>query len=341
MPAPTPPKPQTNSQDKSKQEEPLEIEGPEEESFDEKYNRRQEFPLALVATILFHVAVGAFIVMLFAILPGEDKGGVPVKLVYFDGLDDAGEGSAGSGGVDDPAFRADGDPTKGKESFLDPEKLPEIKEKMEQTIKAIDPTGNLPISSTNAQAYESLSESVKNKLLGQRQGAGPGQGSGYDGTQGKGPGGNGADSTLGRNLRWVLRFKVQSGRDYLDQLRTMGAELLLPEPATDKCILIADLNKPGDQRLASDNDMRRLGSKVKFSDSRPEIVRAVAKELGISGFTPKSFWAFFPKELENDLSKKEKGYRNRNPEDIEETIFLVTVNGTNFDFRVVDQKVKR
>jgi hypothetical protein len=317
------------------------IEGPPEESFDEKYNKRMEFPLAVVSGILFHVLVGALliVVLVWVLGPGGDRSGVPVKLVALQGLDDSGEGSTGSGGIDDPAVRDDSDSFKGLDSLLDPSKIPEIKENS-PTIKYLDPTGNLPISAANAQAYDSLSESVRKKLLGQRQGAGKEQGSGYDGSQGKGPGGTGADSTLGRNMRWVLRFKVTSGGDYLDQLRAMEAEILVPIPNTDKCIIIPDTARPKDQRTASDDDMRRLADKIKFSDTRPEAVKGVARTLGLD-FTPTSFWAFFPKRIEDELSKKETGYRNRRAEDIEETIFRVRVTGSGYELIVDEQKIKR
>lgn len=317
-------------------------EGPPEESFDEKYNKRLEFPMALVSAILIHVFVGALLIfVLFYIIGlGDDKSGVPVKLVDLGGFDDGGEGSAGSGGVEDPFFKADGDPSKFlQDSLADPTKLPEINE-VKQTIKYLDPTGNLPVSNANAAAYASLDESVRKKLLGARQGSGKEQGGGFDNSKGKGPGGTGADSTLGRNMRWVLRFKVSSGQDYLDQLKLMGAELLVPIPNTDKCILIANISSPKDQRTATDDDMRRLADKIKFSDSRPEAVRGVSRTLGLD-FTPNSFWAFFPKELEDDLAKKETGYRNRRAEDIEETIFRVTTRGGSYELLVDEQKIKR
>ena len=60
------------------------------------------------------------------------------------------------------------------------------------------------------------------------EGSGDEAGEGYDGSAGKGPGGSGADSTLGRNMRWVLRFKVTGGRDYLDQLKSMRRGAPLP-----------------------------------------------------------------------------------------------------------------
>lgn len=318
------------------------LKGPPEEDFDDKYNKHLEFPISIVAAILIHVLIGALLVFaLMALISSEDKSGLPVKLVNLEGLDDGGEGSSGSGGIDDPAFKSDGDPLDALKDILpDPTKLPDIKEKMKESLKYQDPTGNMPISDANAAAYASLDKSVRDKLLGARQGAGPGKGKGYDGSEGKGPGGTGADSTLGRNMRYVLRFKVNGGRDYLDQLRTMGAELLIPEPSSDKCTIVSDLNNPTNVRIASDSDMARMGDKLRFSDSRPGVVREIAQTLGLS-FTPKSIWAVFPKEFEEDLAKKETAYRNRRADDIEETVFQVKYRPGSYQVEVAEQKIKR
>jgi hypothetical protein len=319
------------------------LEGPPEESFDEKYNKRLEFPLSLVSAIFIHVLVGtALIVVLFYLVGiGNDPSGMPVKLVNFMGLDEAGAGATGFGGEEEPLFKADSDPLTGTTSPLNPPKLPDIKESLRQTLKDLDPAGKLTMSDTNAKAYASLSEIVRQKLLGTRQGTGSENGSGTDNPPGQGPGGTGADSTLGRNMRWVLRFKVSSGQDYLDQLKAMGAEILVPIPDSDKCILIADLSKPNGQKTASDDDLKRLAGKIKFSDSRKEAVNGVAQTLGIEKVSPKSFWAFFPKDVEEELSKKELNYRNRRSEDIEETIFRVFIKEGKYEIVVAEQTIKK
>jgi hypothetical protein len=349
MPAPIAPKDEEDPREDqdpkdelNEDEEPEKIEGPPEEDFDEKYNKRLEFPISIVAAILLHVMMGAFLVfVLLGLLgSGEDKGGVPVKLVALDGLDDSGEGSAGSGGVEDPFIKADGDPDKAFDSLVDPSKLPDVKEKMQETIKYLDPTGNLKVSDANAAAYSSLNETVRKQLMGQRQGSGKEAGSGFDGSKGKGPGGTGSDSTLGRNMRWVLRFKVDSGRDYLEQLKALNAEILVPHPDSDKCILIESLDNLSNQRPSTEDDMRRLANKVKFSDGRREACKMIAKTLGLN-FTPQSFWAFFPKKIEEELARKETGYRNKRAEDIEETVFSVRVRGGEAEFIVEEQKMKR
>lgn len=316
------------------------VDGPPEESFDEKYNKHFEFPLSVVGTVFFHVIVGAGLVFtLLTLLSDGEKPSVPVKLVNLTGLDDAGEGSPGSGGDVDPFFKDNHDPIRtAVDSPANPSRLPEIKEKLRKEM-GYDRIGNLPISNENVDNLRTLEKTIRGKLFDVQQGAGPGRGKGPDISPGGGPGGTGADSTLGRTLRWVLRFKVASGRDYLDQLRTMGAEMLFPQPNSVQSTLIPDLNKPNDRKLASDDDLRRLAEKVKFSDSRQEAVRGVSQELKLE-FTPNSIWAFFPRELEEELAKKEKAYRNKRAEDIEETIFRVTVRNGKYEIEVVEQKFK-
>jgi hypothetical protein len=141
-------------------------------------------------------------------------------------------------------------------------------------------------------------------------------------------------------MRWVLRFKVSSGRDYVEQLKSMGAVILVPVPGTAKNFYFPDLNNLTNQRIASDDDLRALGNKIKFSDHRRDAVQQVAGTLGLD-FRPDAFWAFFPKGLEDELARKETGFRNRRSEDIEETIFRVTIRGGSYEIVVDEQKIKR
>lgn len=338
MPVPPASQPAANTQAAAKASPPV-ISGPPEEEFWERYNKRLEFPLSAVSAVLLHVLVGAVLVfILVRLMDKEDRSEATLKLIEVGGLDDIGDGSAGSGGIEDPFVKAEGDPaTDLLKSLTDPSKMPEVDD-VKQTIKYLDPEGNLPISNSNVAAYADLDKKVRDKLLGGREGAGDQKGRGYDGSAGKGPGGTGADSTFGRNLRWTLRFKVGSGRDYLNQLKAMGAEILVPIPGTEKCMVITDIDNPN-PRLASEDDFRRLSKKIKFSDSRPSAVREVGQALALD-FTPKSFWAFFPKSVEEELDRKEKNYRNRRPEDIAETVFRVTMRGGSYEIVVDEQKVK-
>jgi hypothetical protein len=143
-------------------------------------------------------------------------------------------------------------------------------------------------------------------------------------------------------MRWVMKFSVRDGKDYVGQLGLMKATLLVPIPPGNKQMMIfEDLRNPQPGRIASDSDIDRLSRQMRFSDVSDDAVKEVAKALGITSFTPQAFFAFFPKDLEEDLAKKERDFRRKRTEDIEETKFQVTVRGNTFDVKVVDQKLKR
>lgn len=345
---PTAPNPRDNPALGTKDaDEPEPITGPPEETdIWERYNKRMEFPLAAVAAVFVHVVVGVVIVfVLFGLMDNkEDRSNTKLTLLQVGGMDDAGEGSAGSGGRENPDIVQNVDPFKGvADVFPTPQSLADAKANIQKMVLP-DASSALPVAAPNVAAYEQLDDTLRKKLLGvgSNQGSGPGDGRGHDGTAGTGPGGTGADSTRARGLRWVLRFRVAGGRDYLDQLRAMGAEILVPLPPDGKqCVLIRDLNSP-QQRIANDDDLKRLAGKIQFSDPRADQVRDVCNALDIKSPTPpKAFWAFFPKNLEDDLARKETAYRNRRAEDIEETIFRVTVRGGSFELVVDEQRVKK
>lgn len=328
-------------------EPPVDIAGPPEEEFWERYNRRLEFPLATVTTILFHVVVGTTLYVAYNYFSGraEDKSSVPMKMIDFDGGLDDGAGSTGSGGTPDPLARGESNPWKqNPESVLpDPTKLPEIIQDIKTAIKLDDPTDNVSVSPANAAQYQALDEELRKKFLGlgSRKGAGRGDGTGSDGTPGTGPGGPGADSSRARSLRWVLRFRTADGADYVAQLAAMGAVILVPMPPENKeCLYFTDLKNPAAKKMATDADVKQLAGQIKFSDTRADSVRGVCEALGVRE-PARSFWAFFPRGLEDELSTKEKNYRNRRADDIEETVFRVTTRGGNYEIFVDDQTPKR
>jgi hypothetical protein len=243
-------------------------------------------------------------------------------------MDDEGSGSAGSGGVDEPLFKPTDDPFKAHEVLPVVPNLPQA-EANPNTTTPPDAAGNLPPATTSPRP------------VGAEKGSGKEPGRGYDETKGKGPGGTGADSTRARNLRWTIRFRTTSGRDYLDQLQLMGAKILVPVPGKDQeYVYVPDLRNPSSKRAPTKNELGELAGMIKFGDNRPASVRQVAQELGVD-FSPQVFWAFFPKHVEEELDRKEKGYRNRRPEQIEETLFRVIMRGGNFEIVVDDQTVKR
>jgi len=317
------------------------IEGPPEEAFWEKYNKRLEFPLSTVGSVFIHVVIGWLLIYVITTLMNSgDRSDVPIKLASIGGLDDFGDGSPGSGGIEDPIQEADANPLKAAvESLPDPTRLPEVKEDIQKSLRLIDPTGNLPITAENAAALAQLDKSIRDKLLGARRGSGSEAGRGNDGSKGTGPGGTGANSTLGRGLRWTLRFRITSGRDYLEQLRTLGAKLLIPIPGTAQCVVIEDLGNPRQRKTIGQAELDLYGG-LRFSDPRRDVVGSLARTLELD-FNPTVFFAVFSKEFEEDLAAKETAYRNRRPEDIEVTVFRVTVRGGSYHVVVDEQQVKR
>jgi hypothetical protein len=141
-------------------------------------------------------------------------------------------------------------------------------------------------------------------------------------------------------MRWTLRFKVTSGRDYLDQLRAMEATLLIPMPGTGQVVLIESLDRPDAKRVVSSDQLGRYAGLMQFHDVRRDVVNSVAETLGLE-FRPTSFCAVFTKKREDELARMETAYRNRRPEDIEVTVFKVTVRDNKPEVFVDEQKPKR
>jgi hypothetical protein len=139
----------------------------------------------------------------------------------------------------------------------------------------------------------------------------------------------------------VLRFKVNSGQDYLDQLKSMKAEIVIQVGESDKLLLIEDLGMPKKQKTSTEADFKRLAKKIHFNDSRPEAVKGILDVLGLEKDIANKFWAFFPSEVENEFAKKELSYQNHRFEDIKETIFRINVKDGKYEIEVVEQKLKR
>jgi hypothetical protein len=312
------------------------------EEFWTRYNRRFEFPLSAAMAVLLHTIAGGLVILTLAhLMSGSSKdSGVEVQLVPDLGFDDDGEGSTGSGG-EEPKFEKDGNPLRAPVATQpNPVDLPTVKEPR-PVIN--NPAGPEPIPQLGAD-YRELDETLRKKLFdnqGDKTGEGPQTGRGIGGEKGAGPGGSGKDTSRERSLRWVLRFTTTDGRDYLNQLAAMGAEVVVPLSADNKqAIIFTDLKDPSKRRPATDEDLKRLAGMVRFYDSREDSVKGVVVELKPGG-KPTSFFAFFPKLIEEELSRKELGYRNRRPEDIEETIFRIRVRDGKGQIEVVDQRIKR
>jgi len=299
---------------------------PPEEEFWEKYNRRFEFPFSTVGAVLLHVGVAFVVVMLLAKMKSAapDKN-LPVVISPIDGLDPF-DGAPGAGMENTDTVAQD---DKIETPPIPPEDLQKLPDVLE-TIKDVlpDPDGN--ISKEKRADFANVDKNLAKALAR------------GDGTHGKGPGGLGENSAAGQSLRWTLRFRTRSARDYIYQLSILNAKLLVPLPPDNKrCMLYENLAADTPRgRLATDEDIKQLSGQVRFSDRDRDSVRQMAGALGLDE-APKIFYAFLPLQIRDDLAAKERAYAGMDPRDIGETIIQMSVGGGRYDARVIEQRDRR
>lgn len=316
---------------------------PPETAFWKRYNDRLEMPTSIIGSICAHAAlIFVLIFVLFKLMNPPQKPIIPIMMV--DGEDDKGVGSAGSGGVADPVARGFSAPTQDELNNMKlPSPLPKVKQDIDDIIKLDSPNADIKMPDHEYAAISQLDAALQKKMLGigQQKGDGPSTGRGTTGQVGDGPGGYGSDSTRARSMRWVMRFQVQDGRDYLRQLALMKATVLVPIPPDNKEMMIfKDLTTGAPNRPATSAEMDVLLRQMRFCDITQKAVVEIAQTYKLN-FTPQSFFAFFPKELEEKLARDEENFRGRKSKDIEETIFSVTITGQSFSIRIVDQTAKK
>ena len=315
---------------------------PPETAFWKRYNDRLEMPTSIVGSICTHAAlVFLLIFVLFRLMNGPQKPIIPIMMV--DGEDEKGVGSAGSGGVPDPIVRGMTAPTPEDFAKFNLPSLPDAKQIYEDQIKAESPNADIKLPDHEVAALSQLDAALRDKMLGigQQKGDGNSTGRGSSGQVGDGPGGFGSDSTRARSMRWVMRFQIQNGRDYLRQLAILKATVLIPIPPANKEMMIfKDLTTGAPNRQATSAEIDELSRQMRFCDITSKAVAEIAQTFHLS-FTPQCFFAFFPKDLEARLARDEENYRGRKAKDIEETIFKVTITDGSFEIRIVDQTPKK
>jgi len=326
-------------------EAPLKPDGPNENTFWEDYSPHYEFPTSLVSSFFIMGCLFALAaLMLYFMKVQNDRVDLsPVPMMGVDGgMDDGSDGMEGGGGVDNPIAIGNFAPTvKDFEQLPQITPIPEVTEDIRKKIAIDDPNGTTPISDEKLAQFAALDKALRDKMLGMTKGATGGTGTGDGPPKPDGNGGVGANSTQRRSLRWILRFRTTDGRDYLNQLSGIGATILVPLPPDNKkAYIFRDLAAPKLGEFVSEEEWKRLDSQIRFCDFKRDSVSGVASALNLD-FTPHSFWAFFPKGIEEELSRKEVAYANRRAEDIEETVFEVVVRGGRPTINVAVQKLKR
>lgn len=320
-----------------------EAEEPGEETFWQAHSSRFEMPISFTSSAL--IMAGLFALLLgiyFVANRGEKQDSVPIAL-SDGGFDDEGLGSEGGGGEKDPIAIGFTPPTeKDVQQLPHPDQIPEVQNDINEKLKLEDPNSATPLSMNKATEYSTFDKTARDKLLGlgSQRGTPGGPGSGDD-NKGTGPGGTGSSSTRARSMRWVMRFSTRSGKDYLDQLAALKAIVVVPIPPDGKTAYVfRDLINPRPGTYVEEKEWTKLAGQIQFCDYKKTSVTEVSSALNLN-FTPTSFWAFFPKDLEGELSRLEVAYGNKQPEQIEETVFEVTVRGGSSSVIVASQKLKR
>lgn len=317
---------------------------PGDGTFWRTYSPRFEMPISYVVSALA-IALVLFVIslLMYFHFQSSDSYKPGLKIGLTDGSDDFGEGQEGGGGPIDPKVSGDNTaPTRDdiKDVVQDIDKLPAFKEDLANAIKLEDPNSPVSLSDAKTAAYKALEENLRNKMLGLKKGDGTGT-AGGTGNNSKGGDGTGSDSTRARTLRWVIAFKTAGGRDYLDQLKALGAKVIVPTADGKGAYYFRSLDgNPPQGKLMTESDWNELSGLVQFSDYTAISRQQVGEALGM-GNLPKGFWAFFPKELEKELARKEIGYQQRRSEDIEETKFECVNRGGKYELVVTRQTLKR
>ncbi len=147
---------------------------------------------------------------------------------------------------------------------------------------------------------------------------------------------------INRKNRWVMNFSTFDGKDYANQLKDLGAIIAVPITG-DKMeyLLINDLADP--KKRETVKDLTNL-NRIWWTDDYERSVKELSKTLKIDP-VPKLIIAFFPKDLEDQLSEMELNYAKKNGmktvEDISETTFQVKRGKSkNYEPIVHEQKYK-
>jgi hypothetical protein len=208
--------------------------------------------------------------------------------------------------------------------------------------------------SDGAKAFQRLNQANQRVRLpdnesgygkgGKGSGGGSGEGVGTGTGHGRGEGSGTLTQREKRMLRWSMLFDTSSGRDYVSQLRGLGAILAVPvreEGNTPDYKIVRDLSARPAKLL--DEDISKI-QRIYWVDDKPQSVNDVMTILGVP-VRPSHFVAFMPEELEQKLFKLEKDWlakknAGHTEDDIVETRFRIKQTKAGYEPEVTSQQVK-
>jgi hypothetical protein len=304
---------------------------------------------AIHGLVLVSLVVGGWLLVVWGITRPPHS--LPVAPVTFA---DAGGGGNPNGSGDDRGNHAPlkegaaSDKPNPGDSVTAPNRpsLPDvIAKKVDQDFSAPD-ARYIKEGPESARTFAELDKDLRDKL---RDGinpsagkAGPGTGGGEGTGTGSGTGsgtGAGTGKVLNerekRMLRWSMKFNTRDGRDYLNQLRGLGAILAVDFGRGD--FKVVDLAK-GEPYHLEDRDLSSI-QRIWWFDDNPASIQSLMAAMQ-QPVRASRVAAFIPQELEEELARKEKAFRGLEPDQIYETKFEVHNVGGRYDVEVMNQTPK-
>jgi hypothetical protein len=324
---------------------------PPDERFWVKYSPHHELPISSLASVAWHVFGLVLIVLVAFVVSYARNDDMPIETVSMPGGggNPLGVGSA-SGGSTGGLVEA----TKSRDLPREARSTDKANPDAPLTVSPTDIFAGLTddpeaqrkiakIAERGTDALDRLNKLDKN--LRDALAAGKGKGGPGDGG-GRGPGsgpGDGDGSGLGklsqtakRRLKWTISFSTAGGIDYLRQLNALGGILAIAVPPENEIKFIKNvMHRP--VKWEKDDLARLMRERIYWIDDKPDSVQQLATGLGLN-FVPDRIGAFFPKELEELLLRKELAHQNKREEQIRETRFQVIMRGLRqYDIIVVHQ----
>lgn len=307
---------------------------PPEETVWRKYSAHYEFPISVLSSVSIHFFVFMMVVLFGALLLGLGHTDPPeVETVEF----------AGGGGPGDGAST----PQEVQEVAM---KEPELTFKLDD-VNIDDSTKreNLAADLTSEDQFKGQFDDPTKRVGEQGKGgsgAGGGLGDGFGTGEGSGSGPGKQKRRAKRTDRWALAMRYSNGEELYQEWAKMKAIIVIPEGQLEKgdytkFRVYRDLSTKAPQGKVETRETLNTLNRVWFFDRNRDSVRELSKYLGYSA-PPRFIALFIPRELEDELLRKELGYKNRKEEQLEgwETIFEVSRVGDRFNARVLEQKKK-
>lgn len=330
---------------------PQKPKGPVDQPFWVKYSEHHELPLSVSSSIFLHLAMlGLCGLILVGFLNFGARNRVPpIEPISLAPEGGGGGNALGEGeGPGNAPLQARPDATAPDPKLaeatqpepdlaatpLTPSSLIE-KNATERAFEVPLSSSAMKDKASDAQKAIQALQTAGKGLGGEGKGGGLGKGEGTGIGDKKGPGtGVGGTIRQKRQERWVMIFSTQNGRDYLAQLKGLGAILAIPTKDGGYMVY---------RNLASfpmKGHKENPPNRIFWVDDRPNSVQELALAMGLRS-RPEYIAAFFPESLEVDLRNKERAQYAGAEENIGESTFRIKrLAGGAFDVELDKVRVK-